>query len=156
MTFPRRGQLAVVLVTFGAGCARPAPRPAAAEAALRTTIATYDSAWLAKDGPAVARLLAPGYTYFTSTGGLNDRAGTLAFLADTSYVLTLSRRSEVRVTMAGPVAGVSSRWEGAGRFRGEVVRDDQTCGQTWLREEEHWLLLTEHCVNRPASDPAAS
>ena len=77
------------------------------------------------------------------------RAAMLGFLADTSYVLTLSRRTEVRVTIAGPVARVGSRWEGEGRFRGEPVRDDQTCGMTWLRERAGWRLFTEHCVNRP-------
>ena len=118
-------------------------------------IATYDSAWLAKDSVIVARMLAPEYTYFTSTGGLSDRQATLAFLADTGYALTLSRRTDVRTRLVGKTAVISSRWEGAGRYRAERVQDDQTCGQTWIRDRGTWLLLSEHCVNRPpASSPA--
>jgi hypothetical protein len=104
----------------------------------------YDSAWAAKDTAIVGRVLAPAYTYFTSVGGLSDRAASLGFLADTSYVLTLSRRSEVELTIRGAVGRVSSRWEGEGRFQGEAVLDDQTCGQIWLWERSRWLLFTEH------------
>ena len=134
-------------------CAPPAAAPAGTEEGLRAALATYDSAWLAKDGPGVQRLLAPDYTYFTSNGGLNDRAATLTFLADTSYTLTLSNRTEVQVKQAGSTAVISSRWQGEGRYRAEAVHDDQTCGQTWIWDGKAWLLLSEHCVNRPATAP---
>jgi hypothetical protein len=134
-------------------CAPPAPAPAGTEEALRIALATYDSAWLARDSPTVERLLAPEYTYFTSSGGLNDKSATLAFLTDTSYALTLSRRTDVRVKQAGTTAVISSRWEGEGRYRAEAVHDDQTCGQTWTWTGRVWLLLSEHCVNRPAPAP---
>jgi hypothetical protein len=87
--------------------------------------------------------------YFTSNGGLSTRTESLAFLVDTGYVLTRSHRSEVQVALTGPTARVSSRWEGVGRFHNDSVRDDQTCGQTWLWREGQWVLFTEHCVNRP-------
>lgn len=133
-----------------------------AERTLRAAISAYDSAWQAKDVRAIEQLLSPDYLYFSSVGGLSDRAETLRFLADTSYVLTRSRRSDLRLTLAGPVARVSSRWEGEGRYRGEAVRDDQTCGQAWMRADGNWRLFTEHCVNRPpgearsGADPAAA
>lgn len=123
----------------------PTPRD---EAALRAAIAAYDSAWLSKDAAAVERIISPDYLYFTSRGGLEDRSAMLGFLADTSYVLTRSRRTEVRLTIAGAVARVSSRWEGEGRYRGEPVLDDQTCGMSWMKVDGAWRLFTEHCVNR--------
>ena len=144
---------AVSISLFAGACTKVPATTAGAEANLRAALATYDSAWQAKDAATVARLLAPGYTYFTSNGGLNDKAGTLGFLSDTSYALSLSRRTEVRVTMEPQVATVSSRWEGEGRYRGEVVLDDQTCGQTWILRDGDWLLFVEHCVNRA---PAAT
>lgn len=121
---------------------------AGTEKEIRELVGLYDSAWQAKDAPAVERLLAPEYGYFTSTGGYSDRAATLAFLADPGYALTKSRRSDLEATVDGPVARVRSRWEGEGRYRGEPVKDDQTCGQTWIRSEAGWRLFTEHCANR--------
>jgi hypothetical protein len=124
-------------------------RGAGTEANLRAALARYDSAWASKDTTAIERILAPEYIYFTSAGRLSSRAESLEFLTDTSYVLTTSRRSHVRVTVAGTVGRVSSRWEGVGRYQNEPVQDDQTCGQTWLWRGGRWVLFTEHCVNRP-------
>jgi uncharacterized protein DUF4440 len=143
----------IALIT---GCSAPPGPSASAEADLRRAIARYDSAWTAKDTAVVGTLLAPGYLYFTSLGRLSDRAASLGFLADTSFILTRSQRSDVEVTIAGSVARISSHWEGAGRFQGEAVLDDQTCGQTWIWERGRWLLFTEHCVNRPPPDSEAS
>ena len=83
----------MALLVSTLSCAGPAESPTGTEDSLRAALATYDSAWLVKDGPTVERILAPEYTYFTSNGGLNDEAATLAFLADTGYTLTLSRRT---------------------------------------------------------------
>ena len=143
--------LAMAALSFAIGCSRPAADPRGTERDLLAAIAAYDSAWQAKDSAGVARILAPEYTYFTSTGGLSDRATSMGFLADTGYVLTLSRRTEVRARLVGSTAVISSRWEGAGRYRAERVQDDQTCGQTWVWSSDTWLLLSEHCVNRPAN-----
>lgn len=141
------------MTAFALACAAPPASPVGTEDGLRAAVTTYDSAWLAKDAPTVARILAPEYTYFTSMGGLSDTNATLAFLADTAYMLTLSHRTDIRVKMTGTTAVVSSRWEGKGRYKAEAVRDDQTCGQTWTWMEGRWMLLSEHCVNRPAPEP---
>lgn len=143
----------MALLVSALACAGPTGSPTGTEDGLRAALATYDSAWLAKDSPTIERILSPEYTYFTSTGGLSDKTATLAFLADTGYTLTLSRRTDVRVKLAGSTAVVSSRWEGKGRYHAEAVRDDQTCGQTWLWDRERWVLLSEHCINRPPSKP---
>ena len=143
----------MALLVSALACAGPTGSPTGTEDGLRAALATYDSAWLAKDGPTIERILSPEYTYFTSTGGLSDKTATLAFLADTGYILTLSRRTDVRVKLAGSTAVVSSRWEGQGRYHAEAVRDDQTCGQTWLWTKDRWVILSEHCVNRPPSAP---
>lgn len=145
---------AMLIATFA--CTPPSGPLPGTEEGLRAALATYDSAWLAKDAPVVEGTLAPEYTYFSSMGDLSDKAATLTFLADTGYALTLSRRTDVRVKVAGPTAVISSRWEGAGHYRAEPVRDDQTCGQTWVWSDARWMLLSEHCVNRrpPAPETA--
>ena len=149
---PSRLLLAMATLSFAIACSTPAADPRGTERDLMAAIAAYDSAWLAKDSVRVAGILASEYTYFTSVGGLSDRLATLAFLGDTGYVLTLSRRTDVRARLVGTTAVISSRWEGAGRYRAERVQDDQTCGQTWVWNGA-WLLLSEHCVNRPPGKP---
>lgn len=88
----------------------------------------------------------------TSTGDVSTREQSLEFLADPTYRLSQAVRSDVEITIAGPVARVTSRWEGRGEYQGEPVIDDQTCGQTWLWRDGRWELFTEHCVNRPGPD----
>jgi ketosteroid isomerase-like protein len=146
--------VAAATLTALLACEPGPPAQGVATDTVRLLVARYDSAWASKDSVAVARLLAPAYTYFTSTGRLSRRDDALGFLADTSYVLTCARRSELQIAVAGPVARVASRWEGTGRFQGSPVRDDQTCGQIWVRDGARWQLFSEHCVNRPAPDPA--
>ncbi|HKY61370.1 MAG TPA: nuclear transport factor 2 family protein [Gemmatimonadota bacterium] len=142
-------------VALACGSSSLPPAEQADEAHLRGLVAAFDSAWQAKDSARVASLLASDYAYVTSTGRLSPRLETLEFLQDPTYHLTHVARSDVDVRIAGPVARVTSRWEGRGEYRGNTVDDDQTCGQTWVWLEGHWQLFTEHCVNRPGSeDPA--
>jgi ketosteroid isomerase-like protein len=117
-------------------------------------VASYDSSWNSQDTVGVGRLLAPGYQYFTSRGDLTSRAATMSFLASPDYVLARAKRSELAVTRSGPVAVVSSRWQGEGTFRGERFTDDQRCGQVWLKTGRSWHLVSEHCV-QIAAKPAA-
>ncbi len=134
------------LVLLGACDGAQAPE---GDAPVRAAIAAYDAAWLAKDSARVADILAPDYLYYTSNGGLSERERSLSFLADTSYHLEKSVRSDLRLEQDGPVVRVTSRWEGKGRYRGEPVLDDQTCGQIWIWKDARWRLYSEHCVNRP-------
>lgn len=129
-----------------------ASEPQGTEAQLRAAVAAYDAAWQAKDSAGVSPILAPEYAYLTSTGGVSSRTRTLEFLADPTYRLTYVERSDIDVTVAGPVARVTSRWQGEGEYQGQPVLDDQTCGQTWLWRDSRWQLFTEHCVNRPGTD----
>lgn len=121
-------------------------------AQLRASVAAYDSAWQARDSARVSPFLAPDYTYMTSTGGLSSRAQTLEFLMDPTYRLAQVVRSDMDITIDGPVARVTSRWEGRGEYQGRPVLDDQTCGQTWVWRDDAWQLFTEHCVNRAEPD----
>jgi ketosteroid isomerase-like protein len=115
-------------------------------ASIARVAAQYDSAWNRRDTAAVNRLLAPGYQYFSSRGDVSARAETLRFLSAPDYKLEFAHRSEGTVTLSGPVAVLSSRWQGRGSYRGEPFNDDQRCGQTWLQNGGNWQLVSEHCV----------
>jgi hypothetical protein len=121
---------------------------------LAAIVAQFDSSWNRKDTVAVGRWLAPRYQYFTSLGGVRSRAPVLAFLGSPEYVLEQAQRSEIVVTHSGPVAVVSSRWQGHGTYQGKHFTDDQRCGQVWLETSRTWQMLSEHCI-QIALDPWA-
>jgi hypothetical protein len=58
------------------------------------------------------------------------------------------------VTLSGPVAVVSNRWQVQGTYKGERFTDDQRCGQTWLQTAGAWQLVSEHCVQIASEPPA--
>lgn len=143
---------ALPVLALGATACSSSPDPApdrGSEADLRASIAAYDSAWQGKDSARVAYLMASDYLYVSSTGQLSPRGQSLEFLLDPTYRLNHVARSEIEIAVAGPVARVTSRWQGEGEFKGRPVLDDQTCGQTWAWREGRWQLFTEYCVNRP-------
>jgi hypothetical protein len=153
----RRLPFTPILTVIALGALSPAPGQAQTESAtmaqVAALVARYDSAWGRHDTSVVGRLLAPRYQYFTSRGGVSSRAETLEFLRDSTYVLRRTQRSELSVSPSGPVAIVSSRWQGEGSYRGEAFLDDQRCGQTWTRAGGTWQLLSEHCVQIAAPPP---
>jgi len=144
------------------GLAIFAPLRVEAQGGISTTarvavlVAQYDSAWNRHDTATVGRLLAPQYQYFTSRGAVSSRTQTLSFLSSPDYVLEQAKRSELTVSLSGPVALVASRWQGQGAYRGEPFTDDQRCGQVWLQTGRTWQLLSEHCVQIAADTAAGS
>jgi hypothetical protein len=141
---------------LGATAPLPAQGASPLAAQVGALVAHYDSAWNHRDTSAVSRLLAPRYQYFSSRGEVSSRAETLAFLSAPDYVLEHAARSEVTVSLSGPVAVVSSRWQGHGTYRGETFQDDQRCGQTWLRTPRTWQLVSEHCSQIAPAAPSPS
>jgi hypothetical protein len=139
--------VAAATLTALLACEPGPPAQGVATDTVRLLVARYDSAWASKDSVAVARLLAPAYTYFTSTGRLSHRDDALGFLADTSYVLTSARRSELQIAVAGPVARVASRWEGTGLRSG-------ASGFLNVRGGEPWALVCLVLASLLASEPA--
>jgi hypothetical protein len=135
-------------IAEGQGSARTADQVAA-------LVAKFDSSWNRKDTAAVSRLLAPRYQYFTSLGAVRSRAPVLQFLGSPEYDLRQAQRSEIVITHTGPVAVVSSRWQGHGTYRKKRFVDDQRCGQVWLKTAGTWQMLSEHCV-QIAPDPWAT
>jgi ketosteroid isomerase-like protein len=118
-------------------------------AGLKAALQKYDLAWNKKDVAGVSKILADDYKYFSSTGGITDRKKTLKFLASPDYKLTFVERTEVNLESVGArrsVAIISSRWKGRGTYGKEVINDDQRCGLVFVKENNEWKLLSEHCV----------
>ena len=115
-------------------------------AAVLRAVAGYDAAWAAKDTAAVGRWLAPGYRYFTSTGGVWSRVQVLALLAAPEYRLARVERSALEARLTGTTAVVSSRWQGSGTYPGGRFDDDQRCSLVLVKDGTAWQLVAEHCT----------
>jgi ketosteroid isomerase-like protein len=117
------------------------------DSSIRKTLAEYDTAWNRKDVAAVSQILTDDYVYFSSTGGLTDRKGTLNFLSSPDYKLSFVERSEIKILSKSKiVAVVSSRWKGRGTYGKEEINDDQRCGLIFAKQQKRWKLLSEHCT----------
>jgi ketosteroid isomerase-like protein len=114
--------------------------------AVRSVVATMDSAWNRKDTAAVSRLLLPTYVYFSSHGNISPRGQSLAMLAAPHYQLEYADRSELEIHLSGNSAVVGSRWRGRGSWEGRSFVDDQRCSLTLARGPEGWRVLSEHCT----------
>lgn len=137
--------LVALALCLGARPTRGQAAPADSAAVLRA-VAGYDAAWAAKDTAAVGRWLAPGYRYFTSTGGVWSRGQVLALLAAPDYRLERVARSALEAQLRGTTAVVGSRWQGSGTYPGGRFDDDQRCSLVLVKDGTTWRLVAEHCT----------
>jgi hypothetical protein len=114
--------------------------------AVLAAVRRLDSAVVKRDTATLGALLAPQYTYFSSRGSREDRAGTLAMVADTTYRLAVAERSELQVRRTGPSAVVSSRWFGRGRWKTQGFTDNQRCSLVLVEAKKGWQVTSEHCT----------
>jgi hypothetical protein len=116
------------------------------EADAAKLVAKYDEAWTRKDWPAVDRMLAPGYVYFSSKGRTSDRAWAKSMMESPAYQLDSSRRDELVAHRSGSTVVVGSRWRGSGTYDGKPFTDDQRCSVVVAFADGAGRILSEHCT----------
>jgi len=137
------------------GCARPGPESGGAlEAESLRVVARYDQAWVRKDVPAVVKILAPEYVYFSSRGKVSGLADTRAMLSSPGYRVDRSRRDELRAYRHGSTVVVSSHWTAAGVFDSQPFTDDQRCSVVVAFGGGVGRVLSEHCTALVPEEPA--
>ena len=110
-------------------------------------INNYDSMWAKRDTNAMKEAMAENYIYFTSVGTTSTRDRIIGwFTPADKYKIDTAIRSEIKVTVSGNTAVVSSRWIGSGSFDGERFSDDQRCGLVIKKENGKLSIISEHCV----------
>jgi len=120
--------------------------PGVLEADALKLIAKSDDAWTRKDWPAVDRMLAPGFVYFSSKGPMRDRAWVKSMMESPAYRLDTSRRDELVAHRSGSTVVVGSRWRGAGTYDGKPFSDDQRCSIVVAFADGAGRILAEHCT----------
>jgi ketosteroid isomerase-like protein len=129
-----------LLALLAIGCASARVTPDAID-----TINQYDAAWLRKDVAGVDAVLAPQFVYFSSTGQVTDRAGTLKLLGSPSYSMTFGKRDDMVPYSSGTTIVVASRWRGEGSYDGKPYVDLQRCSV--VVDIAQRKIVSEHCTN---------
>lgn len=151
-----------ILITLiaGMGCIRQSTVIIPPDAGLtieevQTFVAHYDSAWNSKQVSEMDSLYGRAYVYFTSIGGITNRAANLEVLAADYYKVLQASRTELDIRIDGNTAVVGSRWQGNGLWKGTPFKDNQRCGLVIQKQQGRLKLLSEHCVEIKA-DTATS
>jgi ketosteroid isomerase-like protein len=113
---------------------------------LDTLMKAWQDAWFAKDGHAIARMMADDYIYVAPNGTVMDRETILGVVNDPTYALTGGTHTETVVTMLGEGAAmVRRRWQGSGTYRGKEFVEDHRCVTICDRSSGQWRIRYEHC-----------
>lgn len=106
----------------------------------------FDDGWEHKNLHAVDSVLAPGYIYFTQSGGTFSRDSVVATAGEDSYKLHDMSRTEFVVSLYDNTAIVSTRWKGKGIYRGTPFDEDQRCSIMLIKKNNKVEILSEHCT----------
>ena len=110
----------------------------------------WQDAWFAKDGPAIAAMMADDYAYVAPNGAVMDRAAILQVVNDPTYALTGGAHTETVVSLLGEGAAMARRrWQGSGTYRGQTFVEDHRCVTICERSGGRWLIRYEQCSACP-------
>ncbi len=109
-------------------------------------IKRFDAGWNSKNLGAVDSVLAPGYIYFTQSGGTFSRDSLVSTAGSPAYTLEQVSRSAYEVQLYGNTAIVSTRWRGKGMYKGIPFDEDQRCSITIVKTGKKVEIMSEHCT----------
>jgi hypothetical protein len=109
-------------------------------------IKRFDAGWNSKQLATVDSVLAPGYIYFTQSGGIFSRDSVVSTAGSPAYILNHVSRSDYEVQLYGNTAIVSTRWRGKGMYKGIPFDEDQRCSITIVKTGKKVEIMSEHCT----------
>jgi hypothetical protein len=116
------------------------------EAEVLKVINTFDSGWRNKNLQQVDSVLAPGYVYFTQSGGVFSREGVVQTAGSPAYTLDSMSRTDFIVDLYENTAIVSTRWRGRGIYKEQPFDENQRCSITVVKVNGKVQILSEHCT----------
>lgn len=133
----------IVIVLVFTSCFK---REALTEKEVLTVINKFDSGWRNKNLKQVDSVLAPGYVYFTQSGGVFSREGVVQTAGSPAYTLDSMSRSDFIVALNENTAIVSTRWRGRGVYNEQPFNENQRCSITIVKLNGKIQILSEHCT----------
>jgi hypothetical protein len=113
---------------------------------VETLMAAWQDAWFAKNQSVISQLMSDDYVYVAPNGAVMDRAAILDVVGNSTYGLTDGAHTEIVITMLGESAAVvRRRWQGTGRYRGQVFVEDHRCVTICDCSSGRWRIRYEQC-----------
>ncbi len=133
----------IIIVFVFTSCVK---RQVLTEKEVLSVINTFDNGWRNKNLDKVDSVLAPGYVYFTQSGGVFSREGVVQTAGSPSYALDSMERTDFNVELFENTAIVSTRWRGRGTYQGQPFDENQRCSITVIKLKGKVQILSEHCT----------
>ena len=133
----------IVIVFVFTSCLK---KQALTEQEVLNVINKFDSGWRNKNLRQVDSVLAPGYVYFTQSGGVFSRDGVVQTAGSSTYILDSMSRTDFIVQLYENTAIVSTRWRGRGVYKEQPFNENQRCSITILKQNGKVQILSEHCT----------
>jgi hypothetical protein len=136
--------LSLIIVVFGFTSCKKSQ--VLTEKEVLNVINKFDSGWRNKNRQQVDAVLAPGYVYFTQSGGVFSREGVVQTAGSPAYLLDSMDRSDVMVELFDNTAIISTRWQGKGIYMKHPFDENQRCSITVVKLNGKVQILSEHCT----------
>ena len=140
----KKNFLSLILIVFVfTSCLK---KQALTEKEVLNVINKFDNGWRNKNLHQVDSVLAPGYVYFTQSGGVFSREGVVQTAGSPAYSLDSMYRSDFIVELYENTAIVSTRWRGRGLYKEHPFDENQRCSITVVKLNGKIQILSEHCT----------
>ena len=135
--------LSLIIISIFTSCSK---KQILTEKEVLNVIHSFDSGWRNKNLRQVDSVLAPGYVYFTQSGGVFSREGVVQTAGSPAYTLDSMDRSDFIIELYGNTAIVSTRWRGRGVYKEQPFDENQRCSITVVKQDGKVQIFSEHCT----------
>ncbi len=109
-------------------------------------IQRFDEGWKNKNAKIVDSILAPGYVYFTQSGGTYGKKNVVHTAGSPDYQLASLTRQQFDIIIEGNTAIANTTWVGKGVYFEAPFNDNQRCSITLIKTNGKVEILSEHCT----------
>jgi ketosteroid isomerase-like protein len=137
---------AVLVVCFGQAAQRETTHVGSDERGVRQFIDDFAAAFSRNDAAALDSLTAPGYTFVTPAGGIQDKAQRLAPMKSGDLKYDSVSYEDVGMRVYGNMAVVTSRVVVKGRNKGADISGQFRSTLTLFKMKGRWQLVASQAT----------
>ncbi len=104
----------------------------------------YDVAQLKNDSEWFEWMFAADYLAVLTDGSMLTKARAVQELRSREITWDSVKAEDVIIRVYGDTAVVTGRFVGAGKYKGEVMKENQRFTSVWLKRHGRWQAIAEH------------
>jgi ketosteroid isomerase-like protein len=104
----------------------------------------YDEAQLKNDSEWFERMFAEDYLAVLTDGSLLTKARAVQELRSREITWDSVKAVDVNVRVYDDTAVVTGRFVGAGKYKGEAMKENQRFTSVWIKRQGRWQAIAEH------------